>query len=394
MSNSSAVYRFDSNTGTWTEDFIDADESGFQHRPASKNLPIPKIGRLSEAIFQDWPFDETATIPMSFWSDWRELSITSDGQGVIWLWNSGELYNNSSGNFHDVLSLPNNDWATEISDLEKSDVLGFGIEVVFYEYGKEPVRLQRIVKNIQWPSGNIYFTVDKQKNTWVYLPESGLVTIERDTPQFLGRIPDFWAGMKTGGVLPLADGRVWVGGEGRIWEYDDGNWTHFSIPGADQLITHFSADGQGTIYGATREGVYKFVDGKYIDTTWVEQWAKPMVYLPDMKDNGCPFYRRFEAIEKECYRPYYDPSYSIIYPEYDYKVRYLGVQDDGSVIYISNRLVAKLEDGRWKSFLFDTFTIDSATVDTQGNIWIFSSSDGLLRLSPDIFDDYIGIAAP
>ncbi len=68
---------------------------------------------------------------------------------------------------------------------------------------------------------------------------------------------------------------------------------------------------------------------------------------------------------------------------------YLGnVQDDSSVIFINNHLIARLDDGEWRSFFFDTLTFNDATVDKDGNIWLYTEWDGLLRLDPDVFEDY------
>ena len=64
------------------------------------------------------------------------------------------------------------------------------------------------------------------------------------------------------------------------------------------------------------------------------------------------------------------------------------MQDDGSLIYINNRVVARLEDGETKSFFFDSFELNSATVDNYGNIWLWSITDGLFRLDADCFDAY------
>ena len=84
-------------------------------------------------------------------------------------------------------------------------------------------------------------------------------------------------------------------------------------------------------------------------------------------------------------------SRELSYQRYDYEARLLGLQEDGSVIYVNNHLIARLVDGQWRSFFFDTVEIDSAAIDHEGYIWIFTDADGLWRLSPDIFEDYQGL---
>jgi hypothetical protein len=70
------------------------------------------------------------------------------------------------------------------------------------------------------------------------------------------------------------------------------------------------------------------------------------------------------------------------------------VQDDDSVIFVNNKIIAKFEKGKWKSFLFDTLDIESATVDKDGFIWVYTGANGLIRFAPNIFESYQELTIP
>ncbi len=355
--------------------------------PASQQQPL--IGAIQWS--PDWPFGENVLLPeFKLYDRWPTL-ITSDKNGVIWLKgsSSNQLFYNKDGAFLDAgLSLEK--WGDV--DLKTSNALGFGTGVMFYTEGKV------------WRISDAYifhapFYVDKQDRAWSYeplggvLPGDGLVMVDHGEVNSMGHAPDYLFEKNVGGVIPLSDGRVWVGGTGVIWEFDKDHWRELTVPGTDGLFTHFAEDNHGDVYGATDTRVYKFVGNEFAYTELVRQLSKPVIVSQDGKLDDCSFHIRY-IIAADCPNMTFlaalnQPDVLQQYgPEYNYKARFLGVQEDGSVIYVNSRLVAKFENGRWKSFLFDTFSIDSAAVDHDGNIWIFSSTDGLFRLAADIFDDY------
>lgn len=231
-----------------------------------------------------------------------------------------------------------------------------------------------------------YDTIDEQGRVWLYHPTRGLVMIDQGVVQRFERLPDYWTGMSIGGVLPLADGRVWIGSTGRIFEYGQGRWRQLVVTGTDQLFTHFVQDKQGVVYGATAEGLYEFTGDEFVEVKFVDQNEKPTIVLPPDQPEDCAAHKTYRVFS-ECgvyimQRPHEDA-----YP--DYTIRYLGVGDDGAVIYINNHLIAEWKDGKSRAFLFDVFDIAGAVIGpAEGYIWMFSKVDGIVRLDPDIFDEY------
>jgi len=291
-------------------------------------------------------------------------------------------------------------------------VLGFGTDVMFHAPGKS----WRISDSGVFSTS---FSVDNQDRVWSYdssrvqsrdsccakySPGKGLVMFDHGEVNSLGRVPDYFFDKNAGGVIHLSDGRVWVGGAGVIWELQKDHWRELIVSESDQVLTdqvftQFAEDNHGVVYGATDTAVYKFEGNDYTRTELVRQLSKPIAVSQDGKLDDCSFHIRY-ILAADC------PNRSLAYlidsadagrqydAGYNYKSRLLSVQADGSVIYVNSHLIAKLENGHWKSFLFDTFSIDSATVDHDGNIWVFSGADGLFRLAHDIFDDYQGLILP
>jgi len=190
-----------------------------------------------------------------------------------------------------------------------------------------------------------------------------------------------------GGIYKLQDGRVWIGSIGAIWEYDFGIWRQLVLSG-DELFRFFTEDDHGVVYGATDTGVYQVENGKFTSDHFTMQDQKPLVVSEDGKFSDCSFDKDYFTIAN-CSGMWGEKS-----PEHHFKAVFLQVGEDGSVTYINNHIVAKLQDQVWKSFLFNSFTIASAAVDVEGHIWIFSDTDGLVRLESDIFSAYQGLVLP
>jgi hypothetical protein len=364
--------------------------------PISQQQPV--IGTIQWS--QDWPFGENGLLPAAYGLyAGSHTKVTADKNGVIWLTGtySGQLFNNKKGVFQDA-GLALGEWGD--ATLKTSDVLGFGTDMMFYAPGKS----WRISDSGVFSAS---FSIDNQDRVWSYepfggqrSPGKGLVMVDHGDVKSLGLAPDYLFEKNIGGVIHLSDDRVWVGGAGVIWEFQNDHWQELTVPETDRIFTQFAEDNHGVVYGATDTGMYKFVGNEYTNTELVSQLSKPIVVPQDGNLEDCSFHIRYTLIAKCSPGPFFVPGISppeILQqydPGYNYKSRFLSVQEDGSVIYINNHLIAKLENGRWKSFLFDTFSIDSATVDRDGNIWIFSGSDGLFRLTSDIFNDYQALILP
>lgn len=303
---------------------------------------------------------------------------------MVWLYSDDHqaFYNlsNSALSFKD---------GYEDLDLKQSKVFGFGTKVIFAQEGKRPKDLLQILpENFYYYTHNIPLTVDSIGRVWFYNSDKGLTIEDHGTLSFLGRVPDDQSLQQPGGVLPLPDGKVWIGGNGVIWELNRNRWRRINMVREDQLFTNFTQDNQGTVYAATGEGVYQLNGVTYHAVIFTYQHHTPVVVPNDgkLKEVGdCSFHKRY-SFTGNCPGFGGDTSY-----EYTYQVRYFRAQPDGSIIYINNRVVARLKDGEWKSFAFDTFSIDSATVDGDGNIWVLSNSEGLFRLAANIFDDYTSL---
>jgi hypothetical protein len=368
---------------TYNANFEAVDELlAIRHQPPASQQP-PVIGKIQWS--PDWPIDENALLNLS------PTGITADKNGVIWLQGSysGQLFTNENSAFHDA-GLQLGQWDDAL--VKTSEALGFGNSVLFYAPGKS------------WRINDAgvfsaFFSIDKQGRVWSYEPSGdkgsgkGLVMVDHGDVTSMGHAPDYLFEKNVGGVIHLSDGRVWVGGAGVIWEFNQEHWREIAVPKTDQLFTHFAEGNNGDVYGATDTGVYKFTGNDFSDTELVSQLNKPVVVSQNGNLDDCSYHIRYN-IAADC-----PPGTFLAFvtnldalrqhdPKYNYKARYLGVQEDGSVIYVNNHLVAKLQKEEWKSFLFDTFSIDSAAVDHTGNVWILSSAEGLFQLKADAFDDY------
>jgi hypothetical protein len=391
--------KFDGQTWkfTYNANYEAVDELLAARRQPPASQQPPAIGAIQWSA--DWPFGKEVLLPTVFAFYGRSpTQITADRNGLIWLKGpySGQLFNNEKGAFQDA-----GFHLAESGDpaLKTSEVLGFGTDVMFHAPGKS----WRIS---DFGVFSASFSVDDQDRVWSYeplggqrSPGKGLVMVSHGDVKSLGLAPDYLFNKNIGGVIHLSDGRVWVGGAGVIWEFQNDHWRELTVPGTEQVFTQFAQDNHGDVYGATDTAVYKFVGDDYTKTELVSQLSKPIIVSQDGKLDDCSFHIRY-ILAADCPRRSFASliGRADALREYDagynYKSRLLSVQADGSVIYINSHLIAKLENGRWKSFLFDTFGIDSAAVDHDGNIWVFSGSDGLFRLASDIFNDYQGLILP
>lgn len=312
--------------------------------------------------------------------------ITSDANGIVWLNGRATIYRYASGKFNSVQQiLPDGKterWM-EFPDISKSMFIDFGAEKYFYQEEKDELWLTDLFYDLglDFNCKDVVLTAAAGENDlWVFSAKEGLLLLEDGLIKTrIEDIPAALAASPVDGMVVLQDGRIWIGGRGQIWEYQQGVWNQYFIPNMSDMIIGFVEDGYGGIYAATDTAVYRIENGKFTVKQFVTQHRRTTV-ASDVENEGinCAFHKHYST----CLISQIDYS-----PESIYQYVYLGVQADGAVVYINNRVIAKFEDGIWKSFFFDTFEINSATVDQDGNIWLMSESDGLFKLSPDVFDD-------
>ena len=334
----------------------------------------------------EWPFDADTLVPFSLThkKSLRHNFVTIDKNGVVWLYEENFYYNSPASFIPLVQDISVWDNAP---DLSKSVVLNFGDQVYYYEPNARPASLDWVYKVYYHP----YPVTDEQSRVWFYNYDQGLIMAAPSGLQILSQIPDDLSNGDTGSVLLLRDGRVWVGSRGVIWEFDNwkskaGHWKRIKVPDVNELFTYFVETKQGIIYAGTDTSVYEFADNKFEDTEFVAQGWRPATISKNGQRGDCTPLLVSKVNMENCYL-----SRELSYQRYNYEARLLELQEDGSVIYVNNHLVARLADGQWKSFFFDTVEIDSAAIDYDGYIWIFTDADGLWRLSPDIFEDYQGL---
>lgn len=241
----------------------------------------------------------------------------------------------------------------------------------------------------------IHFTIDEDENLVIEaegkfyrfssngfreIPQ-GLEPEDIEEPE-IAQLLETFPGDRSYGIQIFADGSAWVSSSGIIWEYKDNHWQQYFLPDESQSFTHFTKSDDGTIYGVSGEDVYQFQGNDFLHESFGLQWRKAFTFASDYPTEDCNYGNRSDASMTDCFSMFTDN------PDYQFEALYLGTQDDGSIIFINNHLIARMDDGEWRSFLFDTLTFNDATVDKDGYIWLYAEWDGLLRLDPDVFDDY------
>jgi hypothetical protein len=244
----------------------------------------------------------------------------------------------------------------------------------------------------------IHFTNDEDENLVIEAEEKfyrfssngfreipqGLEPEDIEEPE-IAQLLETFPGDRSYGIQIFADGSAWVSSSGTIWEYQDDHWQQYILPNASLTFTHFTQIDDGTIYGVSGEDVYQFQDTEILHEGFGIYWRKGFTFSSDYPTEECDYSNRDDASMTDCF------SMFTSHPDYQFEALYLETQADGSVIFINNHLIARLDDGEWRSFFFDTLTFTDAAVDKDGNIWLYAELDGLLRLDPDVFDDYRGV---
>jgi hypothetical protein len=353
------------------------DELFHTRHQSELNSHSPFLGAIADSHGITWPFDESLLLPD--FSSSETPSITIDPDGKLWINSSVELYLQTGKGFENIQAI-NGGWGIDEPDLKQSKVLGFNTRVFYYEFGKRPYWLPWKI-DPALTNDDTYFAVDGQERIWFYRAEKGLGVVDQGEAQYLGLIPSYLPQTSIGGILKRKDGPVWVGARGAIWEFDRGAWRQLVVPGADELFRFFVEDDHGVVYGATDTAVYRFEGGRVSRSYFVVQDHKPIVVPEDGKQGDCVFNKNYTVLAN-C------PgiSWGELSPKYHYKAVFLGMEADGSVVYANNYVVARLQDQKWKGFLFDSTGIASAAVGQDGAVWIFFAADGLIRLESGVFD--------
>jgi ligand-binding sensor domain-containing protein len=307
--------------------------------------------------------------------------ITTDLKGTIWLSNDNEIFQFVDGGFSQYIfneSLKTEEKAV----ISQSEVVNFGKEAYFYQPDKLPVHAYQALRDLISSQIQSPFAIDKKDRLYVYL-EEGLTILDHEKSQIIGRSP---GNEKTAaGIHVFDDGRVWLSTAGRIWEYADNSWQQYKLPDKTSTIYQFTQGVDGTIYGASNSEVYQFEGEMFSKTNFLERGENTLVVTsnPDLED--CTFHGR-DVLLSDCYLDYANTQ------DLRYRSLYVGTRKDGSIVYINNHLVARLANGKWQSFLFDNVEINSATMDHDGNIWVYTDQV-VMRLDPDVFDDYHAVPA-
>jgi hypothetical protein len=180
-------------------------------------------------------------------------------------------------------------------------------------------------------------------------------------------------------VASISDNKSLVSIKDSIWVIEENKWQELITNKVDKEFLYLAEDHTGVIYAASDTGVFE-IDGEKIKQYEFERQGETPIVSGRKKTEGCSFSKSY--IISACY-PLYGAQ-----PDIHFSVLALSAQDDGSIVYVNNKIIAKRVDGNWKSFYFDTLEFNSAAIDPQGNIWVIAKANGFIKFSPDIFDDY------
>ena len=381
-------YHYDGNSWSTDANYDSVDDLIANRHIVEDEVLYDILGEVSSSSFSNWPFDKNKLIPSDFLSRVSDPLITIDENGVVWLNTSVDLFNNSSGTFIDVRE-ENDGWSTDDPDLALSTIINFGKKVMYYQEGKRPYALYWVVgDSIDYYFHDQLFAIDDEDRIWFYIPDRGLAVVDKGSVQIIDKIPDEIS--KVGGIHITNKNEVLISTRGQIWKYDSGIWSiFFEAKDSDLLFIYFAESDDGVVYAATNTGVFQFNDGLYGSQAFVIQNNKPHVVPEGGVMGGCEDYNYYYTIIGGCPGIWGETG-----KEYNYEALYLDVLNNNSVIFVNNHVVAKYEDGDWKSFFFDDFSIDSAVVNDLGYIYVFSKSEGLIKFSPDIFVSYEELIEP
>ncbi len=384
------AYHYDGKIWVANSDFAVVDKLlQARHTPKPNTIAVIQTSLSSDGI---WPFAgiQGALLPkgMPLSSKYNQISMMTDQNGVIWVMGSYDLYNNATGAFQPYAG----NYAEHASEGKNNALLNFGNVVFYRQEGKRPAPLAWTLNNtgIEPRYDPLYPGVDQENRVWFYHPQKGLAMLDDGNLKILATNPELGIA-EIGRVLPLQDGRVLVGSAGVLWLFDGNGWQKLALPGQSELFSFLGEDRQGIIYAAGNTGVYKIdiQHQRFSPSIFVREGIKPVVVPSGDEPKGCTFQHRHYNSFSNCSWFWEDASL-----EAHYDLKLFSLQDDGSIYYVNNKIVAKFENGIWKSFLFDTIEIEAATIDKDKAIWLYTNKNGLLRLAPDIFTAYQQMPLP
>ena len=379
--NPPSAYHYDGKTWSENSDFAEVDALLTARRTAPGPLTYAGYNNWLSTVSQGTFLPDDLRDPLSF----DDTLLTADQNGVIWIKDGSDLYNNATGSFQRYAG---NGVETN-SEAKNSALLNFGSAVFYRQDGKKPLALWQALEQAKIDGADPQYPgVDPQKRVWFYDPQKGLGVMDDGNVNLLGATPEL-SFAKIGRVLPLRDGRALVGSAGVLWLFDGKGWQEFALPGKDELFSYLGEDQQGMIYAASDTSVYKIdlQNKNFSASIFVLQGIKPVIVPLGGEPDGCTFRARYNSLSN-CFGLWKDASANT-----HYTIKLFSLQDDGAMYYVSNKIVAKFENGTWKSFLFDTINIEAATIDKDHAIWLYTGRNGLIRLAPDIFTAYQDIPA-
>ena len=243
------------------------------------------------------------------------------------------------------------------------------------------------------------FFEDSKGRIWVGTNDNGVVVIDGQKRVHL----TYKDGLPSSSIRIFAednDGNVFIGTTSGICYADEELEIHdtYGENLSEERIQRLDSDTSGKIYGQTASGVIFCIDSceikkKYssadfgtekITTIMCDTENEGNVYVGT--EDGCVYYGKFgdNAADMEC----------ISIPELGGEVHWLSC--DCGAVWVSSTSAVGYLDKEQEFHLLDGLPISSGiemtTADYQGNLWIASSTQGVMKLVTSIFMDVTGEA--
>jgi len=406
--NPDMAYHFDGQTWTQDNDLTDfTSHLAARRRESTAQQYQTGYGNMGDSGFP-WPFPSQRILakglhPLySMFSYYDPASLSIDADGIIWINNDYDLFNNAAGVFKDLGTLNGPPLKPDFSQLR---LLNFPDNPIlidsalhserfwvwflgYTELGRDiskRLSQETYVKADDFPG--LRFSLDESGQVWLYAPEQGLAVVKKDGSASLQPGPAELTLSVLGGVQPLPDGRVAVGSVGAVWIFERGAWQKWVVPDTTEKFIRFAQDTQGNLYGATDTSVYRITNGEFQQVHFVTQDIKPDILLADPTKPPV-YHKRYIEVGTA-------PEV-INHNEFPlhYRVLLLHIMPDGSILYANSHVLALFDSKEWHSFLFEQVEFESVAVDSDGNLWAYAGNNGLLKFDLNIFQAYHGITSP
>ncbi len=247
-------------------------------------------------------------------------------------------------------------------------------------------------------SGRVIYE-DSRDRMWIGTNDNGVVAMLSDgeTKRFTyeNGLPS--ASIRT--IVEGGDGNIYIGTTGGIC-YADGNFRLHDLSDPrinDKIITRFSVDSEGTIYGVTNEGsIFTIRSGKLTDyhtsselgvdrisTVYADEKEAGKIYFGT--ESSSVYYGDFGAPADECTKIDVSPAGGVYW-----------ITSACDRIWITSENVAGYIDEKFKFRILKNIpmnnSIDMMTADYQGNLWFASSRQGVMKVVTNNFQDLTKIA--